>query len=71
MLAAWVFPIRDTAVILALNLRARAKPANGLVAVYLILAYFVLPAAGVPGLLPALAPANEQVGLPMLQAAIA
>lgn len=41
--AAWLFLVRDAAVILALNLRTVRKSADGLVLVYLLVAYALLP----------------------------
>lgn len=43
VLACWAFMVRDVAVILALQLRQTGKPADGLVMVYLAVAYSILP----------------------------
>ncbi|MEX0607448.1 MAG: hypothetical protein WEC99_06070 [Halofilum sp. (in: g-proteobacteria)] len=43
VIAAWLFLLRDAAVILALNFRAVSKPANGLILVYLAVVYALLP----------------------------
>jgi hypothetical protein len=73
VITAWLFLLRDAAVILALNFRAASKPANGLILVYLAVVYALLPGIFGPSTLfvPQHAQSVSELLPPVIEAAAA